>query len=98
MLRFFRILSLLEGISFLVILSVTLGFISRDYVYFLGMTHGVLFMAYLIMLMVVTHRRAWSIVIWILMFIAAFVPFAFLLAEMFLRKEMGRDQEVTATY
>ena len=97
MLSFFRILSLLEGISFLVILSVTLGFISRDYVYFLGMTHGVLFMAYLIVLMVITYKQAWSILIWLLMFIAAFVPFAFLGAEVFLKKEMARGQNAQVT-
>ena len=97
MLSFFRILSLLEGISFLLILSVSLEFISRDYVYFLGMTHGVLFMAYLIVLMVVTYKQTWSILIWLLMFIAAFAPFAFLGAEVFLKKEMTRDKNAQVT-
>ena len=48
MLRFFRALSIVEGLSFLVILSVTLGMVSREYVFAIGMAHGVLFLLYLV--------------------------------------------------
>jgi len=43
MLTYFRIISIIEGISFLAILSVTVNIISRDYIFAIGMTHGVLF-------------------------------------------------------
>lgn len=90
MLNLFRMTSLGEGISLLVILSVTLGLISRDYVYVLGMTHGVLFLIYCVLSLLVSHRQGWSVVTWLLTLAAGMVPFAFLLVERFLRKEMQK--------
>jgi integral membrane protein len=90
MLKLFRIASLAEGISLLVILSVTIGFISRDYVYVLGMTHGVLFLLYCAFSLVVSHRQKWSVVTWVLILLASLVPFAFIPVEIFLKREMQR--------
>lgn len=42
MLKLFRAASFIEGMSYLVILCVTIGLISRDFVSVLGMTHGAL--------------------------------------------------------
>ncbi|MEM7019511.1 MAG: DUF3817 domain-containing protein [Pseudomonadota bacterium] len=86
MLKAFRVVSFLEGLSYLVILSVTFGLISRDYVFPLGMLHGVLFMLYLIFSLYISNGQGWSILTWVLLFLAAFVPFAFIPVEMFLRK------------
>jgi integral membrane protein len=55
----FRAVSLLEGLSYLLILSVTLGMISREFVFTLGMTHGVLFMLYLVLSLVVAQKQQW---------------------------------------
>lgn len=85
----FRILSVLEGISFLVILSVSAGFISRDYVFALGMGHGILFMLYMILSLAVSHKQKWSVVVWLLVFAAAMVPFAFIAVELFIRKQLA---------
>ena len=90
MLNLFRIASLAEGLSLLVILSVTAGFISRDYVFVLGMTHGVIFMIYCAMSLAVSHRQDWSVVTWLLTLAAGVVPFAFVLVEIFLKKEQRR--------
>lgn len=91
MLKLFRAISLAEGISLLVILSVTLGFVSRDYVYALGMAHGVIFMAYCALSLMVSHRQGWSVVTWLLTLAAGMVPFAFVLVERFLRNEQARN-------
>jgi integral membrane protein len=87
MLRLFRLASLAEGISLLVILSVALGLISRDHVYVLGMTHGILFLIYCALSLVVSHKQGWSVVTWVLILAAGTVPFAFVLVERFLEKE-----------
>ncbi len=87
--KLFRLVSLSEGISYLLILSVTLGFISRDYVSVLGMAHGVLFMAYMMLSLNVSNKQNWSVVVWLLVFVASLVPFAFIAVEFFLRKEAG---------
>ncbi len=85
--KYFRLVSLLEGFSYLLILSVSLGFISRDFVFNLGMAHGVLFILYLALSLRVSHKRGWSVVVWIFVFLASLVPFAFLAVEAFMRRE-----------
>jgi len=89
MFKFFRIISLLEGFSFLAILSITLGFVSRDFVFQLGMLHGVLFMLYLFLSLIVSNKQQWPLVIWLSLFIASVVPFAFIAVEIFLSKAKG---------
>ena len=86
MLRFFRALSIVEGLSFLVILSVTLGMVSREYVFAIGMAHGVLLLLYLVLSLLVCNQQNWSLKIWLPLFFASIVPFAFLPVEFFLRK------------
>lgn len=87
MLKSFRIISLLEGLSFLTILSVTLGVISRDYVYLLGMAHGALFVVYLIFSLAISSKQGWSLLVWLGLFLASLIPFAFIPVELFLRKK-----------
>jgi integral membrane protein len=86
MLALFRLTSLCEGISFLAILSVSLGLISRQYVYPIGMGHGILFMTYLVLSLVIAAKLKWSLKIWLPVFLASVVPFAFLAVEFYLRK------------
>jgi integral membrane protein len=86
MLKYFRAISLLEGLSFLAILSVSFGLVSRDLVYQLGMTHGVLFMLYLFLSLIVSNKQQWSLLTWVSLFVASIVPFAFIGVEIFLSK------------
>ena len=91
MLKLFRVASLLEGCSYLAILCVTLGFISRDFVSVIGMTHGVLFCLYFLLSLLASHKQAWSVTVWIMVLVAAFIPFAFVPVEMFLQKELLKN-------
>ena len=86
MLTTFRFIGILEGCSYLVILSVTFGIIGRDYVYPLGMLHGLLFMLYLVFSLIVGAKKNWSLIVWLLVFFASLVPFAFIPVEIYLRK------------
>jgi integral membrane protein len=88
----FRLISLLEGISYLLILSVTLGVIDREFVFSLGLAHGVLFMAYMMLSLNVSHKQSWSVVTWLLVFFASIVPFAFIPLELFLRKQLLTEE------
>jgi len=96
MLKYFRAVSILEGLSFLAILSVTLGLVSRDYVFQLGMLHGVLFMLYLFLSLVVSNAQRWSLKIWLPLFIASLVPFAFIPVELFLNRISGQQKAAVA--
>lgn len=93
MLNAFRAVSLLEGLSYLLILSVTLGFISRDLVFYLGMTHGVLFLLYLVISLAVAQKQQWSVFVWLGAFIASVIPFGFIPLEMYLRKPQSVEAE-----
>lgn len=86
MLSIFRVISVLEGLSYLLILSVTLGLISRDFVSMLGMGHGVLFLLYLVISLQVSNRQGWPLWGWLMLFAAALIPFGFLPVEWQLRK------------
>ncbi|MFL0797656.1 MAG: DUF3817 domain-containing protein [Cellvibrionaceae bacterium] len=92
MVQYFRIASLLEGLSYLVILSVSIGLISREFVYALGMAHGVLFLAYLVLSLQISHKQGWPVIVWLLVFFAAIVPFAFILVEVFIRRELAKSE------
>ena len=95
MLSYFRISSLLEGISYLIILCVSFNIISREFVFLLGVGHGVLFLVYFVFSLIVSHKQGWSIIVWLLVLLAGVVPFAFLLVETFLRKEMLKSDQIT---
>jgi len=71
-------------------LSVTLGFIGREYVSFIGATHGLLFIVYIMLSLNVCHKQNWSVLVWLLVLFASIVPFAFIVIELFLRKELGK--------
>ena len=95
MITAFRTISVLEGLSYLVILSVTLGFIDREWVTALGMTHGILFIIYLILSLIVSEKKGWSVFKLLILFVASVVPFAFILIEVYLRKiEQGDSQKL----
>lgn len=95
MLKFFRIASLLEGISFLLILCVSFDVISREFVYVLGMGHGILFLIYFVLSLLASHKQGWSVVVWLLTLLAAIIPFAFVLVEVFLKKELRKNENLT---
>lgn len=86
MLAVFRSISVLEGLSFLAILSVSFGLISREYVFYLGIGHGVLFMLYMVISLLLSNQQGWSLKIWLPLFLASFIPFAFIPVEIFLKK------------
>ena len=94
MLKIFRVACLLEGISYLLILCVSFDIISREFVFMIGMGHGILFLLYFVLSLLVSHKQSWSLVVWFLMFLAAIIPFAFLPAEVFLKKERLKNDSL----
>ena len=88
--RFFRILSLSEGISLL-----TLLFIAMPMKYFMGIPeavkvvgwiHGVLFMAYVVVLAVIHFRFRWSFLFSLGALVASIIPFGTFVLDKQLRK------------
>ena len=87
----FRVVSLLEGVSYLLILSVTLGLIGREHVSVLGMGHGVLFLLYCVFCVAAGSRDRWSGFALIMVFFASLIPFGFIPVELWLRKREARS-------
>ena len=87
----FRLIGILEGISYLVLLGIAMPL---KYwanlpmaVKVVGWAHGVLFIAYLLALISVTFDRRWSIGRVLVAFIASLVPFGTFWLEARLKKE-----------
>ena len=74
-----RVVGLLEGISFLLLLFVAMPmkyiFDNPILVKYVGMGHGVLFILFLIVLFVVCEKQKWSLKMFILGLIASILPF-----------------------
>ena len=90
MLRSFRLLSLIEGLSLLVLLFVAMPAKYRfghDFVWPVGMTHGVLWMAYVVASMLVSHLLRWSVLAWLLALVSSVVQFGFVLLDRRLKRE-----------
>jgi len=74
----FRVVAFLEGCSFILFgitmpLKYMLGFPKPNY--FVGMAHGVLFIAYVVLLAIVVIQYKWSFKKAVLAFLVSFVPF-----------------------
>jgi integral membrane protein len=78
-LRLFRIIGLLEGISYLLLLfvAVPLKYAADNeiLVKIIGMPHGVLFIAYLVMGYLLGNERSWPLKIYLNLFLASILPF-----------------------
>ena len=84
LLRIFRFLAIAEGISYL-LLAVTMplkyvyGIEGPNYV--VGLSHGILFSLYCLLLILLFFLLKWSILKALLIFIASLVPFGTFIAE-----------------
>jgi len=79
LLPIFRILALLEGVSYLLLLFIAtpIKYIYEDpqYVKLLGMPHGILFMAYVVIAVLISNNMKWSTrTLWIVL-LASVIPF-----------------------
>jgi integral membrane protein len=90
----FRIIALIEGISYLLLLGIAmpLKYISGNLLVmkYMGWAHGILFILYCIFLLQVWKELSWkfSRVIWV--FLASLVPFGTFYLEYKLKKEFRR--------
>ncbi|MBO6515432.1 MAG: DUF3817 domain-containing protein [Bacteroidia bacterium] len=79
MIKTFRLIALLEGVSYILLLLIAtpIKYISGDptYVKMLGMPHGLLFIAYVVLALVLRSEEQWdkTKTFWVL--IASILPF-----------------------
>ncbi len=79
MLNFFRVIAFLEGVSYLLLLfvAVPIKYIGNDpqYVKLLGMPHGLLFVAYIVLAIWLKPSFKWSQKDFFIILVASIIPF-----------------------
>ncbi len=79
MISFFRIISYLEGISYLLILFVTMPlkyvFESPEPNKVIGMAHGILFLLYIVFAFLVKSEKKWNIKTLLIVLACSVIPF-----------------------
>lgn len=82
MLRIFKIIAILEGISYLVLFSNML-FIKPNHIelyktllYPIGMSHGLLFIGYVILAFLLRKAQKWNLITFCVVLAASLLPFA----------------------
>ena len=90
MIKNLRILGIIEGISYLILLVIAMP---MKYVMclplavkFVGMTHGVLFVVYCLLLALCMQRFKWSFGFGLYLFIATLIPFGTFVTDKKLNK------------
>lgn len=90
-----RLISFLEGLSFLLLLGVAMPlkymFDQPFLVPYAGMTHGVLFLLFIVILVVVCHRQGWGIGMLLLGLLASVLPFAPFVFERYIKNKADED-------
>lgn len=91
MLNTFRLVSLIEGFSFLVLLFIAIPLKYHwgypEAVSVIGMTHGLLFIAYVALAVMVGQRHSWSDRFMFAVIIVGMLPFGCFVLEQKLKKE-----------
>jgi len=87
----FRIIGILEGISYLVLLFIAmpLKYLANqpEFVKYVGWAHGVLFVLFGVVLLQVWYVRRWSFLKVVIAFISSLLPFGTFVLERNLRRE-----------
>ena len=92
MLKVFRLLSIIEGLSLIALMCVALPakyyFGYFDVVWDTGMIHGILWTTYFILSLIVSHREKWPVILWIIALFVSVIPFACFFLEKKLKVPM----------
>ncbi len=92
MLKFFRTLSLIEGLSLITLLLIAMPAkyqFGYDFIWPVGMTHGVLWLAYVTLSLPVSHKQSWSVMFWMLVLLSSVIPFGFLFLDARFKRELA---------
>lgn len=94
LLHIFRVVAFLEGLSYILLLcvAVPIKYISRDpsYVKMLGMPHGLLFMGYIALAIVLRTENQWIKNNFFMVLIASVIPFGTFVVEKKLNKTIQK--------
>ncbi len=90
MLKFFRLLSLIEGLSLITLLFIAMParhYLGMDFVWPVGMAHGLLWLAFIVVSLAASHVQRWPVTGWLLALLCSVLPFGFVLLDRKLKHE-----------
>lgn len=90
MLKLFRMLGFIEGLSLITLLFIAMPakyHFGYDFLWPVGMTHGVLWLAYSFLSLMVSHKQNWSVMFWLLVLLSSVTPFGFFFLDAKLKNE-----------
>lgn len=99
MLRSFRLLSLIEGLSLITLLFIAMPAkyqFGVDFVWPVGMAHGLLWMAFVVFSLMVSHVAQWSVWAWLGALVCSVLPFGFVLLDRQIKKAQLAQAEPSA--
>ena len=68
----------------------------HDFVWPVGMAHGVLWLAFVLTSLVVSHLQRWSVLVWLLALVCSVLPFGFVVLDRRLKREILAASAVPA--
>lgn len=90
-----RLISFLEGISFIVLLFIAMPlkymFDKPFLVPYAGITHGILFIIFVVVLLVVCQLQKWSLKVFVFGLVASVLPFAPFFFERYIQRLQQQD-------
>lgn len=75
MVKFFKIIATLEGISLLVLLFFAYAYRVDQLVRIIGMAHGMLFITYIVLAIMLFSEEKWSVKKLLIVCVASVIPF-----------------------
>lgn len=92
-----RLISFLEGVSFIVLLGIAMPlkymFDKPFLVPYAGMAHGVLFIVFIVALVIVCHRQKWGIGTLLFGIVASVLPLMPFVFERYIAKKVASEEE-----
>lgn len=95
MLATFRIISVIEGLSLLLLFGIAMPakyyFDNPDLVPVFGMAHGVLWLLYVFVNLLVAQLQKWSVGFWLFSLLMSVLPFGFIALEYQLKPQTAKE-------
>ena len=92
MLKAFKVISIIEGLSLIALFCVAMPakyfFDYPDLIRPVGMTHGILWMVYMVASLACAQQALWSVWQWLFSVLMSIVPFGFIPLDIMLNKQI----------
>ena len=101
MLKSFKIISIIEGLSlialFLIAMPAKYYFDYPDLIRPVGMSHGILWLVYVVMSLAAAQQANWNLLKWLFALIVSVIPFGFIPLDIMINKQLREEAEADSS-